>query len=234
MSYCVNCGVELDATASVCPLCQTPVCNPRCPVNREAPLPFPGNRQEVAPVSRKELALVLTTLMAAASASCGVMNLFFFFPPVAWSAYVTGALAMVWVWGILPLFMPKLAPYKRFVADLLATAAYVAIIAATVNGWQWYVQLALPIIALAGIIFGGYGIFIWNKHSLLSGSIAFIGCCAVFLLLLELLLDLWIHEAYQPGWSVVTCGVCVSLMLPLLVIRWRPALREEVRKRFHL
>ena len=42
MSYCVNCGVELDATASVCPLCQTPVCNPRCPVNREAPCPFRG------------------------------------------------------------------------------------------------------------------------------------------------------------------------------------------------
>ena len=28
MSYCVNCGVELDATASFCPLCHTPVLNP--------------------------------------------------------------------------------------------------------------------------------------------------------------------------------------------------------------
>ena len=80
MSYCVNCGVELDATASVCPLCQTPVCNPRCPVNREAPLPFPGNRQEVAPVSRKELALVLTTLMAAGKCKLWSDESIFLFP----------------------------------------------------------------------------------------------------------------------------------------------------------
>ncbi len=28
MSYCVNCGVELDKTCAVCPLCNTKVCNP--------------------------------------------------------------------------------------------------------------------------------------------------------------------------------------------------------------
>ena len=29
MSYCVNCGVELNPAASCCPLCGTPVLNPR-------------------------------------------------------------------------------------------------------------------------------------------------------------------------------------------------------------
>ena len=29
MSYCVNCGVELDASLKSCPLCHTPVINPR-------------------------------------------------------------------------------------------------------------------------------------------------------------------------------------------------------------
>ena len=29
MSYCVNCGVELDHTLKSCPLCETPVINPR-------------------------------------------------------------------------------------------------------------------------------------------------------------------------------------------------------------
>ena len=28
MSYCVNCGVELDVGAGKCPLCDTPVINP--------------------------------------------------------------------------------------------------------------------------------------------------------------------------------------------------------------
>ena len=29
MSYCVNCGVELERNAGECPLCNTPVVNPR-------------------------------------------------------------------------------------------------------------------------------------------------------------------------------------------------------------
>ncbi len=234
MSYCVNCGVELDETAGFCPLCGTEVVNPGCPVNQTAAPPFPMNRQEVAPVSKKELALVITTLMAAASASCGIMNVFFFFPKIAWSAYVAGGLAMVWVWFVLPLFKAKISAKLYFLADLLSIAAYMALIAGTQNGWDWYIQLALPIIALMGVLFGGFGIIFWNKRSSLSGCIGFIGCCGVFFLLLELLIDFWAMGAYRPGWSIVTAAVSVSLMLPLIVIRWRPALREEVRRRFHL
>ena len=43
MSYCVNCGVELDSTASFCPLCRTPVVNPRQPVDTGSPPPSPPN-----------------------------------------------------------------------------------------------------------------------------------------------------------------------------------------------
>ena len=38
MSYCVHCGVELDATASFCPLCHTRVLDPGQPVDTASPL----------------------------------------------------------------------------------------------------------------------------------------------------------------------------------------------------
>ena len=60
MSYCVNCGVELDATARACPLCHTPVQNPNRPVDAELPPPFPSRRKEVQPASKKELALLIS------------------------------------------------------------------------------------------------------------------------------------------------------------------------------
>ena len=41
MSYCVHCGVELDPTAAVCPLCATPVRDPARPVDTVSPRPFP-------------------------------------------------------------------------------------------------------------------------------------------------------------------------------------------------
>ncbi len=42
MSYCVNCGVELDQTASFCPPLPHPqVVSPRQPVDTGSPTPLP-------------------------------------------------------------------------------------------------------------------------------------------------------------------------------------------------
>ena len=41
MSYCVNCGVELDASLEVCPLCNTPVLNPNEIERPQLKTPFP-------------------------------------------------------------------------------------------------------------------------------------------------------------------------------------------------
>ena len=59
MSYCVHCGVELDATASFCPLCHTRVLDPGQPVDTVSPKPFPTRRGEVA-VSYTHLTLPTT------------------------------------------------------------------------------------------------------------------------------------------------------------------------------
>ena len=71
MSYCVNCGVELDATARACPLCHTPVQNPNQPVDAELPPPFPSRRKEVQPASKKELALLISAMFACSSCTPG-------------------------------------------------------------------------------------------------------------------------------------------------------------------
>ena len=55
MSYCVNCGVELDKTCSKCPLCNTPVYNPNQPIDRVSPPPFPSKRGVEEPTDRNEL-----------------------------------------------------------------------------------------------------------------------------------------------------------------------------------
>ena len=56
MSYCVNCGVELDASAKECPLCNTPVLNPReLEKIAKAQHPFPTEKGQVETVKRKDL-----------------------------------------------------------------------------------------------------------------------------------------------------------------------------------
>ena len=85
MSYCVNCGVELDPSAKTCPLCGTPAWHPEL----DAPPYFPANSAAVQPASRREAAILLTAMLVSVSLCCGLLNLFL---PTdrPWSLYVIG------------------------------------------------------------------------------------------------------------------------------------------------
>ena len=77
MSYCVNCGVELDKTCSVCPLCNTKVINPNQPVDTVSPKPYPVDKGYVDSGIRKETAILMAVCLAATAVVCGLLNLFF-------------------------------------------------------------------------------------------------------------------------------------------------------------
>ena len=94
MSYCVNCGVELDDTARFCPLCHTPVLNPSQPVNISVPPPFPDERGEVPPAVKRDAAILLSSMLVSVAVCCGVLNMFLK-PERTWSVYVIGAAVML-------------------------------------------------------------------------------------------------------------------------------------------
>ena len=54
MSYCVNCGVELESSLTECPLCNTPVINPKELHNYQKPSPYPREKGQVDVVKKKE------------------------------------------------------------------------------------------------------------------------------------------------------------------------------------
>ena len=123
MSYCVNCGVELDKDAAKCPLCQTPVVNPVCPVDTTIPPNFPVERREVEPVNHREVAVLLSALYGVVGLCCVVLNLLFWWRGMPWSAIVAGACAMLWVWTVLPLLLRSAHSILLLGLDLLAKAA---------------------------------------------------------------------------------------------------------------
>ena len=234
MSYCVHCGVELDTTAAACPLCHTPVADPRQPVDTVSPKPFPTERGEVAPVSRRELALLLSVMLASGSVCCTVLNVLLH-AGRAWSLYVTGAALMLWFWLVPPLLRRGLPLPVRLILDGAAVAVYVLLIAVDLDGLGWYRALALPIILLGtacvlflGLVLGG------GRRSILSTVTLLIGTAGVFLAGVELFVDRFRDGAWRPGWSVVVLAVCAALIIPLVVVRRVPSLREEVRRRFHM
>lgn len=231
MSYCVNCGVELDGDAVQCPLCQTPVINPVCPPDAEMTPNFPLERQEVEPVDRKELAMLLSAMALCASVCCGLLNLFLLWRGVPWSWFVMGACAMLWVWLVPPLVLRKVPSVFFLLLDLLAVGGLLVLISAANHGQSWLVGIALPVWAGFSLLL----LIIWQtacKRSFLSRSLLVLSGIVLFLLWLEFVIDRFLG-AYHPMWSLIAAAVGITMMLPLAVIRTRPNLRRQVRRRFH-
>lgn len=231
MSYCVNCGVELDQTAEVCPLCHTPVLNPRELVDRQSPKPFPTEKSEVSLPSKWELALLISAMLASMAVCCGVLNLLLH-RETAWSLYVIGAAVMLWIFLVPPLLRRGLSPVVQLLCDMGAVAAYVLAIAWNLAGMEWYLRLALPIILWLGLIL--LVLTLRRHHSILTTITTILGMIGLFLVGVELVCDWYFCQGWEPGWSLVVLVVMVALMIPLIVVRRVPALREEARRRFHM
>ncbi len=233
MSYCVNCGVELDPTAEACPLCHTPVYHPRQPIDRESPKPFPTERQEVPLAAKWELAVLISAMLASAAVCCGILNIFL--RAGLWSLYIIGAAVMLWIFLVPPLLRRGLSPVIQLLADVAAVSAYVGAIAWNLHGLGgWYLHIALPVILWLGAELLTVMLPLRRGRSILSTITIIIGAIGVFPVGVELFCDLYFRGVWQPGWSLVVLTIGVALMIPLIVVRRVPSLREEVRRRFHM
>lgn len=234
MSYCVNCGVELGESLKKCPLCQTIVLNPNEPEDKETVPFFPTEQQAVEPVSKKEGALLITAMLASVSLSCALLNLVFK-PGFVWSLFVDGAALMLWIWIVPPLLVRRMPVWPRLSIDVAAVAVYAYLIALASNGINWYLGLALPIIAaLALIILIVSWVLRGGRHSMLMSIVICLLAICLGVLAAETIIDMYITDAVSLSWSLIVSAVCFGLALPLIVVHRVPSLREEVRRRFHM
>ncbi len=230
MSYCVNCGVELDPGTAVCPLCGTPAWKP----DPASPSYFPTKPAEVRPASKREAVILLTAMLASVSVCCGLLNLLL---PTRrpWSLYVIGAAVMLWIWFVLPMLARRLPIFFKLTFDVAAIGVYVWLISIDLNGGVWFRGLALPILGWAcGVVFVLSFLLRGGRRSILSSMALCIGAAGLLTLGVEFAVDRYLRGVWEPGWSLAVLVVCVGLIIPLRIVRRVPALREETRRRFNL
>ena len=150
MSYCVNCGVELDKSAKKCALCSTPVINPNETKNEKEEknqTPFSEKPFYPAQIKQRFVAYVITMVMLIPNIVCTLINALFL-QDGFWSFYVSTTSLLLWVVFVFPFFTKKLRPYLMWLFDTLAVCAYVFFF--FVMGYEekkaWYFNTALPII----------------------------------------------------------------------------------------
>ncbi len=216
MSYCVNCGVELDRSAKKCALCGTRVLNPNEPKKEvEAELtPFSEKPFYPSEIKRRFVAYVITMVLLIPNIVCTFINALFLNEGF-WSFYISTTSFLVWVVFVFPFFTKKLRPYLMWLFDTVAVCAYVFFF--FVMGYdgsdRWYYNTALPIILAASLLVVIY--MIWLKHKKRHWVLKFLFITAetaVFSFLFGTLLELnWgVGYAFEIGVIVFVC--CLALV----------------------
>lgn len=233
MSYCVNCGVELDGALKECPLCNTPVINPRELSRQKTSSPFPEEKGAVETIRRKDLGILTSSILAATAVACGVLNLLVF-TGVAWSLAVIGACLLVWVMMV-PLVIDSRQPiYLSLLLDGVAVGLYLFMLSFLTADQEWMWGLGIPIVVLGTIIVELVTICIRKlPSSFLTNSLYVVNAVGLLCLGLEILIDRYMSGNIALSWSavVLTVMACVDAMLITVLSRRR--LRNEVRRRLH-
>lgn len=233
MSYCVNCGVELETSLENCPLCNTPVINPNeIPFNQKS-APFPKEKGQVEVVKRKDLGILLSIVVLATAATCGLLNLLVY-NETPWSLLVIGVCIILWVLCIPAVIYTKLSIYSSLLFDGLAVMLYLYMITFMSSSDRWFWELALPITGLVTVLVEIFTICICKiPRSMLTTSLFLFLGIAVLCVGIELMVKSYMGLNLGLTWSAVVLTVCIIIAITLITLLSKKRLRNAVRRRLH-
>lgn len=178
MSYCVNCGVELDASACKCALCGTAVYNPNKTEGEQKEVLHPFSDrihlpEELSPYGRKKLVLaIVTTVMAIPNLVCILLNLTLF-KESPWSLGVISGSLFAWSAFVLPFATKKPHPYILWVADSVLACLNALVFVWLYSDMSLFIKCLLPVIASCSICVLAYMLWYRKKRHIIL-KIAFV------------------------------------------------------------
>lgn len=218
MSYCVNCGVELDDSAKKCALCSTPVINPNAPEPAVQPqTPFSSETHIPQGVKKRFIAYIISVVILIPNIVCFLTNAIF--KGGYWSVYVNTTSFLIWLIFVFPFFTKKLRPYLMWAVDTAGVALYVYFFFAInhQSGKDWYFQCALPIIAAVSLMVFFYMLWIRKKkrHWLLKSELIIADVAFAGVLFGALLANVTgFKAAFDIGMIIfVSCAVLIAFIV---------------------
>ena len=246
MSYCVNCGVELDSSNLACPLCNTPVLNPteilfqtnsenkmETEIHKQTRAPFPHERGTVEVVKRRDVAILLSVVLVSTGLTCGLLNLLVFTSSL-WSVPIMGACALIWVFAIPAVIYTRLSIYSSILFDGVALGAYLFLITYLTASNDWFFALGMPIVVLLLVLTEIFLVLIKHiKVSFLTTALYVFAELAILCVGIEIFIDLFLFQKISLTWSAAVLAVCTIIVIALITVLSIERFRNEIRRRLH-
>lgn len=236
MSYCVNCGVELEKTERACPLCGTEVINPRSPWQPPENSFFSDKHEnEPSAISKKNVAAVLCALLMIpifVVLFCDLIAT----GGINWSLYVVGGILLMMVWTLLPLFFSRYIAVLFLPLDAVCLALYLLLIEKLSGGNGWFLYLALPLCAVV-CVFSLLCVALFHNRketTLLVRLAAAFFTLGVFVVSIELILNAYLGMPFMLHWSQFVLIPCASLTVAFIIIDSCHGFKDNIRRRIFL
>lgn len=236
MSYCVHCGVELDASLSRCPLCKTPVVNPN---HREAvtvPTTYPQeNVSIVMRKMRRMTALLLTVIFAVPMLVCPLCD-FIIEGQLTWSCYVIISIIFAWLVSVPPIILRHNTLLKCTWIDYFSCNLLLIVLnILSLPERNWYVALGLPITSFIVFVILTF-IFLFRKFNIrpltvISLSLLMSGVLSVWV---ECLLIAYNQTESTLIWSIPVLISCTAISVLFFIISRMSRLQALIRRKMHL
>lgn len=233
MSYCVNCGVELESSIKECPLCHTPVINPNVLVASATIPPFSKEKGQVEVVKRKDFAVLISIVLLSTAITCALLN-WLVFDSTRWSLPIIGICALIWIFAIPFIIYTKLSVYTSLLLDGFALGAYIWVISYITPSDAWFYQLALPIVCLVTLLLEVL-VFLLKRFRVayLTTAIYVFSEIAILCVGIEIFIDLFLHQQIHLTWSAVVLTVCTIIVITFITLVSKKRFRDAVRRRLH-
>lgn len=230
--YCINCGVKLEDTEKICPLCQTVPFHPEIK-RKEAESLYPENKYPKPQMNKFSAMIVITTLFIVPFIITCLCDLQIN-KMITWSGYVMSSLLMAYVIGILPLWFSRPNPVIFVPCDFAVIGLFLWYINFAVDG-DWFLGFVFPLVGTVGIIVTAVVTLIRYVREgllyILGGASIVLGA---FMPVLELLINLTFHVENYMFWSVYPLVALAIFGAMFIFLAINKNARESMERKFFI
>ena len=232
--YCINCGVKLADTEQSCPLCGVRVYHPD--IQRPAATPLYAaehSNTNYHHVNTKAAHVVITTAFFLSAISFLLMDLQIH-QQITWGGIVSGAIALLYIWVVLPTWFHRPNPVVFATCDFFASGLYLWYLNQAMDG-DWFLSFAFPATGFVAIVVITVTVLLYyvgrGKLYIFGGAFILMG---LFMPLLELLIYITFDISKFYAWCIYPAlgFIAVGGILIFLAVN-RPA-REAMERRFFI
>lgn len=230
MSYCVNCGVELEKGCRECPLCDTPVINPREKNAVEEKPIYPEIITIPKSLSKKYLVFVLSMILLIPNLVLVILNVLILESGAV--KYIVGGFAVAWIWFLFPLLWKKQIPVVSLAINALSLLAYLYMFKHYGDESGWFYSIVMPVVISLWAICNVFIFWLKKPRTKSLIAIAVLGAVNIMSFVIEICMNMFYNGRLEITVSLIATACCVSLMIFFAVMEKSKRLKAWMERKF--